>query len=175
MLHRGRLVLYFASSLATCSRHGVRASAPASSRRAVRCLPLVDQFELTLELLRQSAWPEFGCCRGAAAERHPFSSASSVKFRCTGNRCISCIGCNAAVCCLFGSSRQLHGTDAAARNSVRRHVGIHRAVAQAARGAPPAKHVSRCRPGRRPFPRPRQRRTPGQQRASSNSVPAECK
>ncbi len=26
---------------------------------AVRCLPLYDQLELTLELLRQADWPEF--------------------------------------------------------------------------------------------------------------------
>ena len=26
---------------------------------AVRCLPLYDQLELTLELLRQTDWPEF--------------------------------------------------------------------------------------------------------------------
>ena len=28
--------------------------------RAVRCLPLLDQLELTLDLLRQPAWPEIG-------------------------------------------------------------------------------------------------------------------
>ena len=27
--------------------------------RAVRCLPLLDQLELTLELLRQAEWPDF--------------------------------------------------------------------------------------------------------------------
>ena len=30
--------------------------------RAVRCLPLSDQLELTIELLQQSQWPEFGDC-----------------------------------------------------------------------------------------------------------------
>jgi hypothetical protein len=28
--------------------------------RTVCCLPLYDQLELTLELLRQEDWPEFG-------------------------------------------------------------------------------------------------------------------
>jgi hypothetical protein len=30
--------------------------------RAVRCLPLLDQLELTLELLSQSEWPQFDNC-----------------------------------------------------------------------------------------------------------------
>jgi hypothetical protein len=41
--------------------------------RAVRCLRLLDQLALTLELLVQSAWPEFG-----AAEELP---PNVVRFR----------------------------------------------------------------------------------------------
>jgi len=37
----------------------VVATQPANAR-AVRCLSLYDQLDLTLELLRQSDWPEFG-------------------------------------------------------------------------------------------------------------------
>jgi tRNA A58 N-methylase Trm61 len=37
----------------------VLARQPAAAR-AVGCLPLFDQLELTLELLRQSAWPDVG-------------------------------------------------------------------------------------------------------------------
>jgi hypothetical protein len=64
MSRRGRVVL--TSQTPGSVLHDMEAVLARQSAvaRAVRCLPLLDQLEPTLELLRQSAWPEFGAAEG---------------------------------------------------------------------------------------------------------------